>query len=212
MSLSPPEIPESYSVPEYFDDNILFIVSNPNNSSIQVQYDVGDKYNRYSWIGLFDINECDNRKYLKYKYINSSKGTIEFNSLCEGQYDIRYFPTNERNIAASSIVLGTPIQIKEVIQEGTVLKIEIENPRKRDIYLQLYKKGTKDRVNVLYEINKCSEWSNSTSFTINVKGLGGDYTLIPKYKTCYFTVWRYYGIFLIPMCCYISQGAKDIRL
>ncbi|ELP88222.1 hypothetical protein EIN_225250, partial [Entamoeba invadens IP1] len=110
-------------------------------NEVEVVYDVQDTLKKTGWIGLYDMLQMDNSKYLKYIYISTPQGSVKFTGLCDGFFDVRYFPSldnNANNATAEAFQLGESITINEPIINKNMMTVGVNVSDEEKAFVEIY--------------------------------------------------------------------------
>ena len=194
-----------------FNSFITLDVSLISKNVIKVKYDVSSKREKDAWIGLYDANEINNSKYLRYEYIKKDTGEHSFTNLPEGFYDIRYFPDGRKqtpNNSSSKISIGRHINLT-VKNLGIALEITPDYGNELG-FIEIYKKNDKGTYVQYQNLHKWVYADGNKSVRMEITDqMKGTYTLIAKRRNQYINILR--NIFF-PSWHYMSNGQCDIEL
>ncbi|KAL7719503.1 GOLD domain-containing protein [Entamoeba marina] len=190
----------------FFDDSISLIPHFRSKSVLDVEYDVTTNFSKSAWIGLYDVNDSSNKQYLRSQYLKNSNGTITFKSLCEGFYEVRYFPSNKsitHNVAAGSINNGKLINITHNIQDNI---LTITHDSNNTCFFEIYKEIPTNG-DILMQFTGITAQANKTKqVSVDVSKLSGSYSIVAKENK------NYVYMFGLKPWKYISRGQKHFSL
>ncbi|KAL7716795.1 Uncharacterized protein QTN25_005754 [Entamoeba marina] len=155
---------------------------------------------------LYDVNDSSNKQYLRSQYLKNSNGTITFKSLCEGFYEVRYFPSNKsntHNVAAGSINNGKLINITHNIQDNI---LTITHDSNNTCFFEIYKEIPTNG-DILMQFTGITAQTNKTKqVSVDVSKLSGSYSIVAKENK------NYVYVFGLKPWKYISRGQKHFSL